>query len=139
MPQFILFDPETGEIVDSGRSGSLKQVMAQGLDGHLLLIGSADRTTQYVDVGTVQIVARPLFYADTEFHVLADGVSQLEFKLPPGTIVRQEGEAVTLPDGHLGFGSAVEGEFSLEIAPPFPFQVQTLKVVADEAPAPNQE
>lgn len=97
-----------------------------------LVEGFYDTHTTYIDDDDLA-VARPKITEDTEFHIKADGVDEVVISAPNGTEVQNERRAVVgyITDGSFEFSTTIPETYNYTFIPPFPYQEQTIKVVAN--------
>ena len=79
-----------------------------------------------------QVVERPCVFENNLITIPADGETKVRVDLPAGTIVRYGGETRTADAEEMfEFSSAVPGEFVFSVEGPFPYQPQTVRIIAD--------
>lgn len=131
MPDFTVYDVETGRVLNSGRTGSLKQIAIQSKANTEIVLGEQlDAETHYVVEH--EAVPRPRFTPLEQRTIRADGVHKTTISnLPAGTILRFEGENHPIDDGLFEFLTAVPGTYRFALRGPWPHREQTVTVIAN--------
>ena len=136
MPQFTVYDVETGRVINSGTVGSLKQVAIQSSANTEIVLGEElDGETEYV-VEHVR-TPRPKFTPVEHRTIRADGVHVTTISnVPAGTTLRlfkpdRTIEDYTIDDGSFEFSTAIAGVYRCKFRGPWPYREQTVTVVAD--------
>lgn len=136
MPDFTVYDVETGRVINSGTVGSLKQVAIQsGTNTEIVLGQMLDAETTYVVLH--EPTPRPKFTPVEHRTIRADGVHTTTISnVPPGTALRlfkpdKTIDDYTIDDGSFAFSTAIAGVYRFKFRGPWPYREQTMTVVAD--------
>ncbi|MHB1086460.1 MAG: hypothetical protein ACYCZ0_01805 [Minisyncoccota bacterium] len=143
MPEITIVDAETGRILQTSDvpegdvalqnrwpiqngSGGFDIV---AVNSRIIIEGKFDGRTQYWRNNAV--VDRPTLCRKLQREIAASGSDRLSVgKVPPGTIVVVDGDEYQVDDGVFEFTTAHPGTYKIVLRPPFPWQQQTLTVVA---------
>lgn len=118
----------------SGRIGGVVRVSEASLDYNLPAEGAwrlvdsrvtVDPATQYLDVYSGELVARPRMSLTHTGLTVAVGEALRITGIPPGTLLKHRDGELTVDDGYLEWSSEVPGQF-LFILENFPFQREVL-------------
>ena len=130
---FSIYRLATGEVISSGVCSMYRDVVAQPIGADLVCIDiELNGSTHYVL--NARPAERPILLEKAEWMLPDDGLS-VQFPVPDGTVVRYEGEASTVGDGAFEFEGDTPGEYQFIIEPPFPYQVQNLRIAVREIPS----
>lgn len=127
MPEITIVDSETGRILRS--CGVIESdVPAQSrAPNEIILEGTFDARTRRYDGSA--IVERPLLFS-SDYHIAADGLDTLTLAIPAGTTLEWDGQAQIIEDGSFEFSTVDPGESRFTFWLPFPYQRQTIRVIA---------
>lgn len=133
MPQFSVFDANTGEILRTGHCSDPKDVAIQSHASHEIIHDELLDLAETYMPGSV-ITPRPLLFTTAHFDIIANDQDALHrTDMPNGTLIGFDREQHTVEDGEFHFSSGVPGVFTFEIQPPFPHQRQFITVTAHAA------
>lgn len=123
MTLFTIYDHDTGEVVRTGRAPNEHVARKQVREGTDVIFEMV-KSTQYVADGA--IVDRPIIEIPEVGFV---GVAVVVQGVPADVDIKVDKTVVATSDGtalELEFG--LDGEFEIEITPPFPYQCSTRKI-----------
>ncbi|WP_173087384.1 hypothetical protein [Devosia sp. 1635] len=125
---YSIFNLASGEI--RCQVGGLQTAQQNTREGEAILKGRWDDGRWYALAGSP--VPRPMLFPRPTMGLPADGVAVLRAdNVPAGTRVRVDrGEWGPIDDGVFEFVTAIAGEYAIDLEPPFPFQHQTVRVIA---------
>ncbi len=132
---YFKYRTDTGEIVAAGECSSAEQCYIQMDDAeneHVIIGVKADDSTQWVNEEG-SLTDRPVLAAPATASIVADGLEEVAFTLPAGTIVRFNGAAAVTDGDDFGFTTDIPGTYVFEFSPPFPFIPRTLTIEATYA------
>lgn len=137
MQFFAQFENATGRVV------KFLQLSNDALPGDqrvppdqcLLELVGAEQLVANTDTHMVDgnyLVERPKLFAVEAIDIAADGVEEVRQPIPAGTVVIFQLERhIAESDEDFEFSTAIHGEFVFSVRPPFPYQPQTVTVIAN--------
>ncbi len=132
---YFKYRTDRGEIVATGECSSAEQCYIQMDDPeneHVIIGVKADDSTQWVNEEG-DLTDRPALDAPATASIVADGVAEVTFPLPAGTMVLFNGVAAVTDGDDFGFTTDIPGTYVFEFSPPFPFIPCTLTIEAAHA------
>ena len=126
----------TGEIVDifswSDTDGPTQFATLVPAGGAYALDEEATIDGSYYPAGVK--TDRPLV-ADDNYHIADDGVDSVTFAMPSGTVITPDYYLFTQQTSvaeNFVFTSTISGQFNFDLAPPFPYQTQTIRIYVND-------
>ncbi len=130
---YSVYWPETGEIICMGSVSPLTMAADQ-LDGypdHYIYSDAVDGEKQYMLAGAP--TDRPTLSCLASYVIAADGVVEVSFPLPSGTVVRYAGAQFTSTGEPFAFTTDIPGTYVFDVEPPFPYIPRILMIEATDA------
>jgi hypothetical protein len=124
---YAIYNLGTGEIISAVECDDVQWPETYLKAGQGIVFAPARPSEQMVVNGDV--VDRPRLAAYS-YTIRADGVDEVAFAIPIGTIIRRRGAIDVAEDEQFVFRTALPKTYTLYIEPPFPYQLQKIEIIA---------